>query len=253
MTGRITVSMHGSVAVVVLNRPDVFNALDSAMVAEFDAALDAIERDDAVRAFVLTGAGRGFCSGSDLTEQALDIPARLEHMHQLVLRIMRGKRLSCAAFNGHAVGGGLELGLACTFRIAAPAAKLGLPEVRHGLMPSYGGTQLLPRLIGTGPALRLALTGELLSAHDAETLGLVDAVAHEPVAAAVDLLARCTAGSPVAAAMIRRAIIGGEELPLEEGLALERECALEVAASVEAASGVTHFQEKRSARPQGQN
>jgi len=231
----------------------VFNALDSAMVAEFDAALDAIERDDAVRAFVLTGAGRGFCSGSDLTEQALDIPARLEHMHQLVLRIMRGKWLSCAAFNGHAVGGGLELGLACTFRIAAPAAKLGLPEVRHGLMPSYGGTQLLPRLLGTGPALRLALTGELLSAHDAETLGLVDAVAHEPVAAAVDLLARCTAGSPIAAAMIRRAIIGGEELPLEEGLALERECALEVAASVEAASGVTHFQEKRSARPQGQN
>jgi len=251
MTGRVAVTMRGNIAVMTLNRPEVFNALDSTMVAEFDAALDAIERDDAVRAFVLTGAGRGFCSGSDMTEQALDIPARLEHMHELVLRIMRGKRLSCAAFNGHAVGGGLELGLACNFRVAAPAAKLGLPEVRHGLMPSYGGTQILPRLLGTGPALRLALTGDLLSAHDAEALGLVDAVADEPVDAAVDLLTRCTAGSLVAAAMIRRAIIGGAELPLEEGLALERECALEVAASAEAATGVAHFQGKRSARRQG--
>jgi enoyl-CoA hydratase/carnithine racemase len=245
--------MHGNIAVVLLNRPEVFNALDSAMVAEFEAALDAIEQDDAVRGFVLTGAGRGFCSGSDMTEQTLDIPARLVHMHQLVLRIMRSDRLSCAAFNGHAVGGGLELGLACTFRVAAPAAKVGLPEVRHGLMPSYGGTQLLPRLLGTGRALRLALTGELLLANDAEAIGLVDAVADQPVDAAVDLLARCTAGPPVAAAMIRRAILGGTELPLEEGLALERECALEVAASAGAAAGVAHFQEKRSARRQELN
>jgi len=250
MTGRIAVSMRGKIAVVVLNRPQVFNAMDSAMLAELDAALDAIERDDGVRAFVLTGAGRGFCSGSDMTEQAIDVQGRLEHMHRLVLRIMRGERLSCAAFNGHAVGGGLELGLACTFRVAAPGAKLGLPEVRHGLMPSYGGTQLLPRLLGAGAALRLALTGELVSAQQAEALGLVDTVVDEPVEAAVDLLARCTSGSPIAEAMIRRAVVAGAELPLEQGLALERECALAVAASAAAATGVAHFQERRSARRQ---
>lgn len=241
MTVEVTV-VGGGIALVRLDRERVLNAMNEAMVEALEQAFERIAADDAVRAYVLTGTGRAFCVGSDLKEGGGgDAGARVRRMHALVLRLVRFPKLGVAALNGLALGGGLEIAMACTFRTAAPSARLGLPEVTHGLMPAYGGTQLLPRLIGTGRALELALTGELIEAERAAAIGLVNAVADDPVAAAVALAERCSQGSETARRAILRAVVEGSGLPLEQGLEREYQGVMAVANSAEALAGIDQF------------
>lgn len=234
-------SMAGGIAILRFDRPKVLNAINEAMVDEIEAALDRFEADDEVRAIVLTGTGRAFCVGSDLKEKGGDPEARIARMHRLMLRLDSYPKISVAAINGLALGGGLELALACTFRVAATGAKLGLPEITHSLMPAYGGTQLLPRLVGMGRALEMALSGEMIGALQAEAIGLVNRVADDPLAVAEGLAAHCAKGGPVAQREIRQAIMGGFGLPLAQGLVLEAQGALRVARSSEAVAAVAAF------------
>lgn len=245
MTLAVT-TVGAGIALVRLDRERVLNAMNEAMVDALEEAFDRIAADDAVRAYVLTGTGRAFCVGSDLKEGGGgggDADVRVRRMHALVLRLVRFPKVGVAALNGLALGGGLEIAMACTFRTAAPSARLGLPEVTHGLMPAYGGTQLLPRLIGTGRALELALTGEMIGAEQAAAIGLVNAVADDPVAAAVALAERCSQGSETARRAILRAVVEGIALPLEQGLELERQGVMAVANSAEALAGIDQFRQ----------
>lgn len=240
-------TVDNGIAVLRLDRPRSLNAINTAMTHELDAALDRCESDEAIRAFVIVGTGRGFCVGSDLKEGGGGDPLdRVRHMHALVLRLVECPKPSVAAINGLALGGGLEIAMACTLRVAAPDARLGLPEVTHSLMPSYGGTQLLPRLVGLGRALELALTGEMIDAARAREIGLVNALADDCLAEAVALADRCASGGPVAQREIRRAMWGGYGLPLAEGLALEAAGVPHIIASGEAAAGLATF--KNSAK-----
>ena len=152
----ITHSTIGNCAVLTMNRPAALNAITTDMLNLFESQLDAIEKDDS-RAVILTGAGRAFCPGSDIKSPPDNVRARIDQVHRLIRRLLEFPKLSIAAINGLALGGGLELALACTFRVAASDAKLGLPEIKIGLMPAYGGTVLLPRLIGAGRAQEMML------------------------------------------------------------------------------------------------
>jgi enoyl-CoA hydratase/carnithine racemase len=235
------ISIDGEVGVIRLDRPKALNAMNKAMVEEIEEALDRFEADGNVRAIVIAGTGRAFCVGSDLKEGGGDPDARIAHMHGMILRLDAYPKPSVAAFNGLALGGGLEIGMACTLRVAAPEARMGLPEVTHALMPAYGGTQLLPRLVGIGRALQMALTGEMIDAARAEAIGLVNEIAQDAQAAAVALADRISRGGRVAPREIRRAMLGGAGLPLEQGLALEAQGASRVAASAEAKAAVAAF------------
>lgn len=235
------VERRGPDAVVTLDRPEKLNALDDALVDRLEAALAEVEAGDA-RALILTGAGRAFCAGSDISgagapseDAAAHAVERIGRMHRLVLRLLDLPVVTIAACNGLAYGGGLELALACTFRVAAPVARLALPEVRLGLLPSYGGTQLLPRLIGQPRALRMMLTGEPVEAAEALAIGLVDEVADDVVAAAVALADRLPAGTEPVQRLIRRAVREGAALDLPAALELERSLALQVDAGEVAA------------------
>jgi enoyl-CoA hydratase/carnithine racemase len=230
------------IAVLRLDRPKSLNAMNTAMTHELDAALDRCEQDAAIRALVLTGTGRAFCVGSDLKEGSGGDPMdRITHMHAMILRLVHLPKPSVAAINGLALGGGLEIAMACTLRVAAPEARLGLPEVTHALMPAYGGTQLLPRLIGLGRALELALTGEMIPAERAREIGLVNAVAEDYLAAAIALAGRCSASGETAQREIRRAMWDGFDRPLAEALDIEARGANIVANSPEARAGVAAF------------
>jgi len=247
----LTVERTGPCAVVTLNRPQVLNAINTEMLDLIDAALGDIESADA-RALVLTGTGRAFCSGSDIGgEESHEgstqdfANARIARMHALILRLLDFPKPSIAALNGLAYGGGLELALACTFRTASPLARLSLPEIKLGLMPAYGGTQLLPRLIGAGRALELMLTGESIDANEALKIGLVNAVDADPVGAACNLAERLPGGAGMAQHMIRRAVAHGANLDLAAALELERVSATELAVSEEAQKGVMRFAARR--------
>ena len=230
------------VAIVTLNRAASLNAMNSELLAALDAHLDRIEADDS-RAFVLTGAGRAFCVGSDLKEQAKDGDGRIRHMHGLMQRLHAFPKLGVAAINGYAVGGGLELALGCMFRIAHPDVRIGLPEVRLGLIPAYGATQIVPRLIGETRALDLMLSGEPIDADRALAWGLVDRIEEDVVPAAVDFALR-RAGNMAQAEAAIRAAVRASRLPLAEGLAFEHRLALEVSAGDEAKAAVEAFRRR---------
>lgn len=243
----ITLARICSVAVVTLNRPEKLNAITSLMLVELEKALAQVEESDAT-ALVITGAGRGFCAGSDISGADVHhgdtrsfAESRIERMHGLILRLIEYRQPSIAALNGLAYGGGLEIALACTFRTAAPTAKLCMPEICHNLVPSYGGTQLLPRLIGSGRALEMMLTGESLDAEEGHRIGLVNVVDADPVAAAVALAERMPNGAGQAQRMIRKSVAIGTNLNLAGALDLERELAMEIAISDEARQGAANF------------
>jgi len=237
----------GNCAVLRLNRPEALNAITTQMLDELQAQLDAIESDD-TRAVILTGTGRGFCPGTDLKEPPSDVEARIRHVHDLLLRMVSFPKIIVAAINGLALGGGLELALACTFRVAAKEASLGLPEIKIGLLPSYGGTVLLPRLVGAGPAQEMMLSGEPMDAEGALQMGLVNRVsasAGEVVQDAHDFVQAFCQHSLVPQRAIRRAILEGASMDLQQALAHEYEILKEVSASEDCIEGVMSFIEKR--------
>jgi enoyl-CoA hydratase/carnithine racemase len=230
-----------------MNRPDSLNAITTEMLDLLEQQLDEIEKDDS-RAFILTGAGRGFCSGTDLKEPPSDPKARIEHVHGLIKRLVMFPKLSIAAINGLAVGGGLELALACSFRVAVGEAPLGLPEIKIGLMPAYGGTVLLPRLIGAGRAEEMMLSGVPITAREGLGMGLVNSIcdtAEEVVQLAHDFVQPMCSKSLVPQQAIRRAIREGAELSLEDALTHESRVMDRVSQSEDCVEGVMSFIEKR--------
>jgi enoyl-CoA hydratase len=254
----LLVEQSGAVAVVTVNRPKVLNALNAATLDELRRAALDMKRDDSVRVVVLTGAGeKSFIAGADINELAVQTPVNgrehaLQGQHVFDLFENLGKPV-IAAINGYALGGGCELAMACTLRIAADTAKIGQPEINLGIIPGYGGTQRLARLVGKGKAMELILTGAQISAAEAERIGLVNRVA--PAAALmteVRALAASLAGNaPIAMRYIINAINKGLEMPFAEACVFEATLFGLVAATEDMKEGTRAFLEKRKAEFKG--
>ncbi len=241
-----------AVALVTINRPQVLNALNLATLDELRRVILDLKRDDSVRAVILTGSGeKAFVAGADVNELAVQTPiAGREHalsgQHVLDLIENMGKPV-IAAINGYALGGGCELALACTLRIAADTARLGQPEVNLGILPGYAGTQRLPRLVGKARAMELILTGAQITASEAERIGLVNRVV--PAAAllteAKKLAGQLAKQAPIAVRYIIDAINHGLEMPFLEGCRFEATLFGLVAGSEDMREGTRSFLEKR--------
>jgi enoyl-CoA hydratase len=248
----LLVDVADALATVTVNRPEKLNALTGAVVAELHDAARALRADAAVRGVIVTGAGpKAFVAGADIAELArLDVPGAramaLAGQAMTTAFAAMGKPV-VAAVNGFALGGGCELALACHLRIASENAKFGQPEVKLGLIPGYGGTQRLARLVGKGRALHLLLTGETIDAQEAYRIGLVTKVvpAGALLAEAAALLRTILANGPVAVALTTDAVERGLDLPLADGLRLEADLFALGAATEDMKEGTRAFLEKR--------
>ncbi|MGB8474304.1 MAG: enoyl-CoA hydratase-related protein [Candidatus Acidiferrum sp.] len=242
-------------AFVTFNRPKALNALNRKTVEELREALLDAREDDAVRVLILTGAGeKSFVAGADISELAQQTPVRGKEFSlfgQSVFHLLEtmGKPSICA-INGFALGGGCELALSCTIRIASKTAKLGQPEVKLGIIPGYGGSQRLARLCGKGVAQELCLTGEMISAEEALRIGLVNHVyeAAELLPAAEAMAKKIIANAPIAVKYTMEAIERGVEMPQEEGLFLEATLFGLACATEDMREGTKAFLEKRPAK-----
>jgi enoyl-CoA hydratase len=248
----------GAVAVLTINRPQVLNALNTPTLDELRRAVLDMKHDAAVRAVVITGAGeKSFVAGADINELAVQSPAqgkehalRGQHVFDLIENM--GKPV-IAAINGYALGGGCELAMACTLRMAASTAKLGQPEINLGIVPGYGATQRLPRLVGKGVALDLLLTGRQMTADEALQIGLVNRVV--PAAAlraeALALAQELASKAPVAAQYIIEAVNRGVEISYDKAQFLEATLFGLVASTDDMREGTKAFLEKRKATFKG--
>lgn len=253
----LLVRVEDRVATIVVNRPEKRNALNAVVRREVVEALDMLRDDPEVRVVVITGAGeKAFIAGADIGEFAERTPleqrAAMEG-RRLFEEIASFPKPTIAMINGFALGGGCEVALACDLRIAARSARLGQPEVKLGILPGGGGTQRLPRLVGLGRALRLIMTGEMISAEEAERIGLVDEVVDDAdLARRTAALAGLIAGySPVTLKLIKDAVRATQEMPLSAGLQFERELFVTAFASQDRSEGVSAFLEKRAPEFQG--
>lgn len=246
--------LRDGVAFVTVDRPKALNALNDATHDDLHTAFSAVRDDDTVRAAVLTGEGeKAFVAGADITELAdmspLQAKAASAKGQNVFSTIERCGKPVVAAINGFALGGGLELALACHVRVASDTARLGLPEVTLGLIPGYGGTQRLARLIGMGRALTMTLTGDMIDAETAERYGLVHRVvpAGELLGLAEKLARKIASRGPVAVRLAAEAIIDGAGMDLDDGLRLEQDLFGLVFSSEDMREGTQAFLEKRKA------
>lgn len=247
----LTLAVADRIATVTVNRPDKLNALNNATVGELETMVDELRTRGDVAAVVLTGAGRAFVAGADISELATCTAAEayaLARRGQAVFRrIETSPKPVIAAVNGFALGGGCELAMACHVRFASDAAKFGQPEVKLGIMPGYGGTQRLPRLIGRGRALQLLLTGEIIDATEALRIGLVNRVVagSELLDASRALAGQMIANAPRALALCIDAVDRGLGMTLDDGQALEASHFGLLVATADTAEGLRAFLEKR--------
>ena len=239
---------------ITFNRPKVLNALNRKTMDELNEILIAARDDEDVRVLILTGAGeKSFVAGADIAELAVQNPVtgkEIAAYGQSVFRRLEflGKP-SIAAINGFALGGGCELALACTMRLASDNAKLGQPEVKLGIIPGYGGSQRLPRLIGKGLAMQMVLAGEMITAQDAHRIGLVNEVtaSAELIPRAEAIAAKIIANAPLAVQYCLEAVNKGMEMTLAEGLFLEASLFGVCCATEDKKEGTKAFLEKRAA------
>jgi enoyl-CoA hydratase len=248
----------GAIAYLTVNRPNVLNALNGATVEELRAAFAAAQADDAIRLVILTGAGeKAFIAGADIREFAqLDAVTGMEYVRrgQAMLNLIENLgKPTIACINGFALGGGCEIAMACSIRLAADNAKLGLPETKLGIIPGYGGTQRLPRLVGKGLAMQLLLTGEPVTAQEALRIGLVNEVlpAAELMGRAEAIAGKIIANAPRAVQSALEAVNRGLEMPFAEGLALEVSLFGPCCATEDKNEGAKAFLERRPAEFKG--
>lgn len=254
----IKTSIEDSVATITLDRPEKLNAFSGTMREELLDALRSCERDDAVRALVITGAGRAFCAGGDVDymsglQRERDVASfrkLLDAGRDIVVQIATMPKPVIASVNGVAAGAGCNLALACDYRIASDQAKLGETFVRIGLHPDWGGTWLLPRLVGRSRAAELLMSGRMVAAEEALAIGMVDRVvpADELAAETARLAGVFAAAPPLAVAGIKRALAVSERNELGAQLELEAEHQISCFLSGDAAEGMRAFFEKRAAR-----
>lgn len=245
------------IAVITVTRESALNALNDDVLMELAVALELAEADIDVRALILTGAGRAFVAGADLgnIERIEDAFTGREFSlagQDLMNALSALPFPTVAAINGFALGGGLELALACDLRVAATGAKLGLPEVTRGIFPGYGGTQRLARLIGSGRALDLILTGRHVPADEALQLGIVNRVVEDALEGALELARIMVANAPVALGLAKEAVVRGMDVTLPQGLEIEADLFGMVSTTEDAKEGVRSFFEKRAADFKGQ-
>ena len=248
----------GAVAIVTLNRPKVLNALNGQTLTELDTVMRELPADAGIRAIVLTGAGeKSFVAGADINELAVQTPVEGKEHARSGQRIFDtienlGKPV-IAAVNGFALGGGCELAMACTLRIASDTARFGQPEVNLGLIPGYAGSQRLPRIVGKGIALEILLTGDMVGAARAYEIGLVNRVvpAADLMAEVKKLAHALAAKAPIAVRYILEAVHQGAEAPFAVAEVLETSLFGTIAASADMREGTTAFLEKRKPEWQG--
>jgi enoyl-CoA hydratase len=240
-------------ALLRLNRPEALNALSFSILRDISAAIDEVS-GWSVRALVITGAGeKAFCAGADIKElrgRTMTAQKRGAEFGQATFaRLERLPFPTVAAINGFAFGGGLELALACTFRLASQNAKLGLPEIKLGLIPGYGGTQRLPRLIGEARALEMILLGRTVSAQEALSFGLVHRLVESDVlSAAMAFTREFSSYSLVALNLAREAVTRALDNPVREGLKIEADLSTLAFGTTDAEEGMAAFTEKRQAK-----
>lgn len=255
----IKLTRDGMIATITIDRPHVLNAIRYHTMREIDDALDAVESDKSVRIVVVTGAGtKAFVSGGDISIMAnglqyIDTLTEVPKGQDVCSRIESFPKPVIARINGYALGGGTEIALCCDIRIAADTAKMGLPEIKLGIIPGYGGTQRLPRLIGVGRAKELILTGDHIPAHRALEYGLVNRVVpmaelDHAVAEVAHKMASC---GPVALHMAKTAINNGLQADMRTALELEARCYSLCFATEDRIEGMNAFMEKRKPRFQG--
>ena len=254
----LQLDVRDGIATLSVNRPDKLNALNEQTIRELDAAVREITERADVRGAIVTGVGaKAFVAGADIAELARMGPVDGVEVSRLGQRVFRAIELSrkpvIAAVNGFALGGGCELALACHLRIAAENAKFGLPEVKLGIIPGYGGTLRLPRIVGKGRALELMLTAEMIDAAEAHRIGLANRVVPqaELMDAARTLMGTILKNGPVALGLAIECTTRGMEMSVDDGLALESNLFGLLAATEDMREGMSAFLEKRAADFQG--
>jgi len=254
----VRIETSDGVAIITIDRPKVLNALNAQTVAEIGQAFEQVRNDDAVRAVIVTGGGeKAFVAGADIAELAKMTPitgkATAEHGQRIFANIERFPKPVIAAVNGFALGGGCELALACHIRVASERAQIGLPEVTLGIIPGYGGTQRMARLLGKGKALELILTGDRIPAAEAERIGLVNKVVapEELMNTAMEMAKKIASRGPLAVRAAIEAVMSGSEMPIEEGFFLEATLFGLLASTEDMKEGMGAFLEKRAANFKG--
>jgi len=256
-TETILMEREGRVAILTVNRPDKLNALNDQVREDMLAALAQIESDDSIGVVVITGAGeKSFIAGADIGEFAGRSPFDQRHAMRSprIFDIMSSfPKPVIAMINGFCLGGGCELALSCDIRVASEKARFGQPEIKLGLIPGGGGTQRLPRLVGTGHALRLILTGDMIGAAEAQSIGLVEMVVpHEELRAkTLELAQKMAAMSPLTVKVAKEAVRASEKMSLEEGIVYERDLFCLCFSTEDKKEGVDAFLAKRPAQWKG--
>jgi enoyl-CoA hydratase len=248
----VELTMRDECAVLMLNRPEALNALSFAILRKIGEAFDEVAKSKA-RALIITGAGeKAFCAGADIKEfrnRTLMAQKRGTELGQgTFAKLDTLPMASIAVINGYAFGGGLEMALACTFRLATRNAKMGQPEIKLGTIPGYGGTQRLPRVIGEARATELILTGRTVGAEEAERIGLVNRLVDgDPVAAGLAFAREFTGYSLPVLCFAREAVQRALDLPLKEGLKVEADLSTLSFQTKDSIEGAAAFEEKRKA------
>jgi enoyl-CoA hydratase len=243
--------VDGHIAYITLNRPEALNALNFGLLEDLSQAFDTVGRSRA-RALVVTGSGeKSFCAGADINElMERDLVAQRDGAlfgQSVFAKLDRLRMPSIAVLHGYAFGGGLELAMACTFRIATAKARLGLPEIKLGLIPGYGGTQRLPRLVGQARALDIVMSGRTVGAEEAERIGLVNAIVEggDPKQLGAQYAERYIGFSQCASSFARDAVRRALDVDLHEGLRIEADLSTLAYRTADASEGMRAFVEKR--------
>lgn len=248
----LELSRRDEFAVVTLNRPQALNALNNEMIGAIDKAIDEAAASDA-RAILFIGAGdRAFCAGADITElqgnTVIEAKRFAERGQRVFAKLDTLSIPSVAVVNGYAFGGGLELALACTFRVASKTAKVGLPEIKLGTIPGYGGTQRLPRVVGEARALEIIMTGRMVSAEEAERIGLVNRLVDgDALEGGIAFAREFSKFSLPVLALAREAVMRAGDTPINEGLKIEAELNTLAFQTEDVKEGIAAFLGKREA------